>query len=77
MSIDSESVNNRSQGVRLPLDAPFPMSEHKVEFRVKGQEHVIAPRGQSWNDFFLAGPCVSEDFLPELDTQMPTKREVI
>lgn len=31
--------------------------------------------GQSWDSFFLGGPRVSDDFLPERATQPPPERE--
>jgi antitoxin VapB len=43
--------------------------------RVNGKERVIAPLGQSWDSFFLGGPKVSDDFLPERATQHQPERE--
>ena len=63
MSIGTVFVNNRTQAVRLPLDVRLPEGVHKVEIRVKGQERIIAPLGQTWDSFFLDGPQVSDDFL--------------
>ena len=56
MSIGTVFVNNRTQAVRLPLDVRLPEGVHKVEIRVKGQERIIAPIGQTWDSFFLGGP---------------------
>ena len=50
---------------------------HKVEIRVKGQERIIAPLGQSWDSFFLDGPRVSDDFLPERASQHQPEREAL
>jgi antitoxin VapB len=48
-----------------------------VEIRVKGQERIIAPLGQSWDSFFLGGPRVSDDFLPERASQQQPERETL
>jgi antitoxin VapB len=75
MSIGTVFVNNRTQAVRLPLDVRFPEGVHKVDIRVKGQERIIAPVGQTWDSFFLGGPGVSEDFLPDRASQQQPQRE--
>ena len=77
MAIGTVFVNNRTQAVRLPLDVRLPAGVHKVEIRVKGHERIIAPLGQSWDSFFLDGPTVSEDFLPERATQHQPEREAL
>ena len=77
MSIGTVFVNNRTQAVRLPLDVRLPEGVHKVEIRVKGQERIIAPLGQSWDSFFVGGPRVSEDFLPERPPQQQAERETL
>jgi antitoxin VapB len=75
MSIGTVFINNRTQAVRLPLDVRLPDGVHKVEIRAKGNERILAPLGQSWDSFFLGGPSVSDDFLPERATQSQTERE--
>jgi antitoxin VapB len=70
-------VNNRTQAVRLPLDVRLPEGVHKVEIRVKGQERIIAPIGQTWDSFFLDGPRVSDDFLSERASQQQPEREAL
>ena len=75
MSIGTVFVNNRTQAVRLPLDVRLPEGVHKVEIRVKGQERIIAPIGQTWDSFFLGGPYVSDDFLPERASQQQPERD--
>jgi antitoxin VapB len=50
---------------------------HKVAIRVKGQERIIAPLGQTWDSFFLGGPRVSYDFLPERASQPQSEREAL
>ena len=77
MSIGTVFVNNRTQAVRLPLDVRFPEGVHKVDIRVKGQDRIIAPVGQTWDSFFLGGPPVSDDFLPERASQQQAEREAL
>ena len=75
MSIGTVFVNNRSQAVRIPLNVRLPEGVHKVEIRAKGNERIITPLGQTWDSFFLGGPSVSDDFLPERATQHQSERE--
>ena len=77
MSIGTVFVNNRTQAVRLPVDVRFPEGVHKVEIRVRGQERIIAPIGQTWDSFFLDGPRVSDDFLSERASQEQPAREAL
>jgi antitoxin VapB len=69
MSIGTVFVNNGTQAVSLPMDVRLPEGVQKVDIRVKGKERIIAPLGQSWDSFFLDGPTVSKDFLPERANQ--------
>jgi antitoxin VapB len=75
MSIGTVFVNNRTQAVRLPVDVRLPEGVHKVEIRAIGNERVIAPLGQTWDSFFLGGPGVSDDFMPERASQQQAERE--
>jgi len=77
MSIGTVFVNNRTQAVRLPLDVRLPEGVQKVEIRVKGNERIISPLGQTWDSFFLGGPNVSDDFLPERASQHQPEREAL
>jgi antitoxin VapB len=77
MSIGTVFVNNRTQAVRLPVEVRFPDGVHKVDIRVKGQERIIAPIGQTWDSFFLSGPRVGDDFLPERASQQQAEREAL
>jgi len=56
---------NRSQAVRLPADARMPEDVKAVTVRIHGLERIIAPVGQTWDQFFLDGPGVSDDFLED------------
>jgi antitoxin VapB len=77
MSIGTVFVNNRTQAVRLPLDVRLPEGVHKVAIRVRGQERIIAPIGQTWDSFFLEGLRVCDDFLSERASQEQSEREAL
>lgn len=75
MSTTTVFTNNRSQAVRLPVDARFPESVKKVQVRARGNERIISPVGQSWDSFFLDGSKVTDDFLPQRAAQTQGERE--
>lgn len=75
MSVGTVFINNRTQAVRLPLDVRLPDDVRKVEVRVRGNERILVPLGQSWDSFFLDGPAVSDDFMTERASQDPSERE--
>ena len=75
MTITTVFINNRTQAVRLPIDQRLPDSVRKVEVRTKGNERIISPVGQTWDSFFLNGPPVSDDFMPERASQDQASRE--
>ena len=77
MSITTVFTNNRSQAVRLPADVRLPDDVKKVEVRARGADRIISPVGQTWNEFFLNGPQVSDDFLNERATQIQADREAL
>jgi antitoxin VapB len=54
--------SNRSQAVRLPREVAFPDSVKDVEITSIGSKRMIAPVGQSWDEWFNA-PGVSSDFM--------------
>lgn len=56
--------SNRSQAVRLPKEVAFSESVKDVVITAIGNERIIAPAGQSWDQWF-DGPGVSSDFLAE------------
>jgi antitoxin VapB len=68
--------SNRSQAVRLPKAVAFPEDVHQVEIVKIGQSRLISPAGKRWDDFFLDGPRVSEDFMTEREQPVvPDKRD--
>jgi len=40
----------------------YPMGAADLTRRVRGRERVIGPLANTWDEFFLNGPTVSEDF---------------
>ena len=77
MTITTVFTNNRSQAIRLPAELRLAEDVKKVEVRARGVERIIAPVGHSWDQFFLNGPRVSEDFLPERASQTQPEREAL
>ena len=77
MSITTVFTNNRSQAVRLPADVRLPEGVKKVQVRARGVERIIAPVGHTWDEFFLNGPQVSEDFMTERADQQQAEREAL
>ena len=77
MAIGTVFINNRTQAVRLPLDVRLPEGVKRVEIRAKGNERIISPVGQTWDSFFLNGPPVTDDFLPERASQQQAEREAL
>ena len=77
MTITTVFTNNRSQAIRLPADLRLPEDVKKVQVRARGADRIISPVGHSWDYFFLNGPQVSEDFLPERASQTQPEREAL
>ena len=68
--------SNRSQAVRLPKAVAFPESIKDVEIISIGNKRVIAPVGQSWDDWFDA-PGVSSDFMADREQPEDQVRETL
>lgn len=77
MAIGTVFVNNRTQAIRLPVDLRLPEGVRRVSIRIKGNEPIIAPVGQTCDSFFLNGPAVSDDVLPERASQHQPERETL
>lgn len=77
MAITTVFTNNRSQAVRLPAEVRLPESVKKVRVRARGVDRIISPAGQSWDEFFLSGPRVSDDFMSERASQQQIDREAL
>jgi antitoxin VapB len=68
--------SNRSQAVRLPMEVAFPESVKDVEITAIGNKRLIAPAGQSWDEWFNA-PGVSKDFMTERKQPEDQRRETL
>jgi antitoxin VapB len=75
MTSSTVFTSNRSQAVRLPKAVAFPQDVHQVDILMIGRSRVIVPRGKRWDDLFLHGPRVSEDFLSERTQPAVEERE--
>jgi antitoxin VapB len=70
-------VSNRSQAVRLPKAVAFPEGVHQVEVIRLGSSRLITPVGRRWDEFFVNGPGVSDDFMNERDQPSAEERETL
>lgn len=52
-----------AQLVTLPGKASFPEGLVKVNIRAQGHIRIISPVQNTWNEFFLNSPKVSDDFM--------------
>lgn len=68
-------VNNKTQAVRLPVEARFDDSIKRVVIRKVGKERILSPLDNTWDSFFLAEETVSDDFLNERAEQTESIRE--
>jgi antitoxin VapB len=75
IAITTVFTNNRTQAVRLPAEARLPDEVKKVVVRIRGRERIITPIENTWDNFFLNGPTVTDDFLNERGVQKPVERE--
>lgn len=58
-------THNQSQAVRLSTEACLPDQVKRVIVRICGHETIISPLKHTWDNFFLNGPSVSDDFMKE------------
>jgi antitoxin VapB len=59
----------------LPAEARLPDEVKKVIVRIRGRERIITPLENTWDNFFLNGPSVSDDFMNKRGEQKPVERE--
>ena len=67
--------SNRTQAVRLPKAVAFPETVREVEVLKVGNARIITPVGQSWSEWFLHGPRVSDDFMNEREQPPADERD--
>lgn len=75
IAITTVFTNNRSQAVRMPAEARLPDEVKKVIVRIRGRDRIITPIENTWDNFFLNGPAVSDDFMNGRGIQKPAERE--
>lgn len=75
IAITTVFTNNRSQAVRMPAEARLPDEVKRVIVRIRGRDRIITPIENTWDNFFLNGPEVSDDFMNERGVQKPAERE--
>ncbi len=68
-------ISNRSQAVRLPKAVAFPEDVHHVDILKIGRSRVIVPQGRRWDDLFLNGPRLTNDFPGERREPETEERE--
>ena len=68
-------INNKTQAVRLPIEARFDESVKRVVIRKVGKERILSPLENTWDSFFLTEEKVSDDFLTERAEQTESIRE--
>jgi antitoxin VapB len=75
MLLVSVFINNKTQSVRLPVEARVYEEVKKVSIRTLGKERILCPVENTWDSFFLGGQLVSDDFLNERAEQTESERE--
>lgn len=75
IAITTVFTNNRSQAVRMPAEARLPDDVKRVIVRIRGRERIITPIESTWDNFFLNGPTVTDDFMNERGVQKPVERD--
>ena len=68
-------ITNKTQAVRLPVEALFNENVKKVLIRRNGEERILCPVENTWDSFFLSDEKVTDDFLTERAEQIESIRE--
>ncbi|MHB8624252.1 MAG: antitoxin [Sulfuricaulis sp.] len=66
-------TTGRSQAVRLPKN--FRFEEEEVYVRKEGNNVILSPRPESWDDFFRSDLRPTEDFMSKRTDLAVQKRE--
>ena len=66
-------MNGRSQAVRLPKEFRFDWDE--VFVRRQGNDVVISPTQNTWDDFFDQKPAFDYAFMVDRDDSEPQERD--
>jgi antitoxin VapB len=66
-------INGRSQAVRIPKQYRFASDEVYIE--KVGEEVILRPKPKSWDQFFAAPKCFTEDFPEDINDIPPEERK--
>ncbi|VEN73433.1 Antitoxin VapB2 [Candidatus Desulfarcum epimagneticum] len=66
-------VNGGSQAVRLPK--PFRFQTDEVLIKKVGDDIILSPRPESWDDFFTQTALPSDDFMADRRDLPPQERK--
>jgi antitoxin VapB len=66
--------NGRSQAVRLPKEFRFEGKE--VFIKKIGDQVILSPKPDSWQDFFLSGEKADSDFMVNRKDLPPQERHI-
>lgn len=58
-------TSKKSQLIEIPDEARLPNDLRKLSVRTRGQERIISPIEKTWDNFFLKGPLVTDDFMDQ------------
>lgn len=67
-------LNNRTQAVRIPAEFRFDDDVKQVVIRKVGNDRILTPIDSVWDSFFLGNERVSDDFMSERVTLLPSSR---
>ena len=58
-------ISKKSQLIEIPDEARLPSDLKKVSVRTRGHERTISPIAKTWDNFFLNGALVTDDFMDQ------------
>jgi len=67
-------INGQSQAIRLPK--AFRFSSKEVFIRKEGEDVIISPKPDSWEDFFASDKRPTSDFMERRDQLEMEEREM-
>ena len=58
-------TSKKSQIIEIPDEARLPDDLKKVSVGIRGHERTISPIEKTWDNFFLNGALVTDDFMDQ------------
>jgi antitoxin VapB len=58
-------TSKKSQLIEIPDETRLTDDLKKVSVRTRGHERIISPIEKCWDNFFLNGPLVTNDFMDQ------------